>query len=167
MIEIRDERPGDVAAIGALTAAAFEGMPYSRGTEPAIVAALRADGALSLSLVAEEAGEILGHMAFSPVTIPGAGWGWFGIGPVSVRPDCQRAGIGTALIETGLLRLRDAGATGCVLVGDIAYYGRFGFTRREGLTYSDVPEHFVLGLAFDGGGAPVGEIAFHPGFAAT
>ena len=165
MIEIRDERPGDVAAIGALTAAAFAGMPHSRGTEPAIIAALRAAGALSISLVAEEAGEILGHMAFSPVAIAGAGPGWFGIGPVSVHPDRQRAGIGTALVETGLIRIRDAGARGCVLVGDIGYYGRFGFARREGLTYSDVPEHYVLGLAFDGG-APTGAVAFHGGFAA-
>lgn len=165
-MEIRDERPEDAAAIAALTAAAFAGHPYSRGTEPAIVAALRAAGALSVSLVAEEAGEIVGHVGFSPVGIPGAGPGWFGIGPLSVRPDHQRAGIGSALMAAGLARVRDAGAAGCVLVGDLAYYSRFGFARRAGLTYSDVPDVFVLGLAFRGE-MPGGEIAFHPGFMAA
>jgi putative acetyltransferase len=165
MFEIRDETPDDAAAIGAMTAAAFEGMRHSRGTEPAIVAALRAAGALSVSLVAVEAGEILGHVAFSAVEIPGAGPGWYGVGPLSVRPDRQRAGIGTALMEAGLSRIRAAGAVGCVLVGDLGYYSRFGFARRGGLTYSDVPDVYVLGLAFHGA-MPGGEIAFHPGFLA-
>ena len=165
MLRIRDERPADAADIAAVTRAAFAGTPYSRGTEPAIVAALRAAGALPVSLVAEEGGEILGHVAFSPLSIEGAGPGWFGIGPLSVRPDRQRAGIGSALVEAGLGRIRDAGAAGCVLVGEIGYYARFGFARREGLTYSDVPEEYVLGLAFDGE-VPAGEAAFHPGFAA-
>lgn len=165
MIQIRDEAPGDAASIGALTAAAFAGHPYSRGTEPAIVEALRAAGALTVSLVAEEGGEIVGHVAFSPVEIPGARSGWFGIGPLSVLPGRQGQGIGTTLMEEGLGRVRAAGAAGCVLVGDLGYYGRFGFARRAGLTYSDVPPEYVLGLAF-GPVEPVGEVAFHPGFGA-
>lgn len=165
MIGIRDEHPGDADGIGALTAAAFAGHPHSRGTEPAIVAALRAAGALSVSLVAEEAGRLAGHVAFSPVAISGGGPGWFGVGPLSVRPERQGEGIGAALMKAGLARLRAMGAAGAVLVGDLDYYRRFGFARREGLTYSDVPEHFVLGLAF-AGEVPAGEIAFHPGFMA-
>ena len=165
MIEIRDERPGDAAEIGAVTAAAFVGHPFSRGTEPMIVEALRAAGALALSLVAEEAGKILGHVAFSPLEMPAAGLGWLGIGPLSVRPDRQGEGFGAALMKAGLARARAGGAAGCVLVGDLGYYGRFGFARREGLTYSDVPPIYVLSLAF-GPVEPAGEAAFHPGFGA-
>lgn len=166
MILIRDEAPGDAEEIGAVTAAAFAGTPYSRGTEAAIVAALRAAGALSVSLVVVEAGEILGHVAFSPAEIPGAGPRWFGVGPLSVRPDRQRAGLGTALMKAGLARVRETDAAGCVLVGAQGYYSRFGFARRDGLTYSGVPEEYVLGLAFRGA-MPEGEIAFHPGFGAA
>src|SRR5690606_20299677 len=113
--------------VGALTAAAFAGVPYASGTEPAIIAALRAAGALRLSLVAAEGQELLGHVAFSPVIIGGRDRGWLGLGPLSVRPDRQRRGIGSALVRTGLERLRRDGAGGCVLLGDPAYYRRFGF----------------------------------------
>ena len=97
-MEIRDERPGDEDAIHALTAEAFRPMPYSSGTEPAIIRALRASGALTLSLVAVEDGAIVGHVAFSPVAIDGQDEGWFGLGPISVSADRQRQGIGRALI---------------------------------------------------------------------
>lgn len=163
---IRDEREDDAGAIRAVTLAAFEGMPYSQQTEAAIVEALRAADALSLSLVAVEDGEIVGHVAFSPVAIGGAtAPGWFGVGPLSVRPDRQRSGIGTALMRAGLARLADARAKGCVLVGDPRYYRRFGFEASSALRYTDLPaEYFqVLELAAR---APAGTVAFHPAFAA-
>lgn len=163
---IRDERDGDAGAIRAVTRAAFEGMPYSEQTEAAIVDALRAAGALAVSLVAVEDGGIVGHVAFSPIAIDGApAPGWFGAGPLSVRPGRQRAGIGTALMRAGLARLADAGAKGCVLVGDPAYYRRFGFTASSSLRYPDLPaEYFqVLELASE---TPSGTVAFHPAFAA-
>ena len=103
---IRTERPLDADAIGSLTSAAFKGMVHSSGTEAAIVDALRREGALALSLVAEKDGLLVGHVAFSPVTIDGKAGGWFGLGPVSVLPAQQRSGTGSALIREGLERLK-------------------------------------------------------------
>lgn len=109
-MDIRTERPDDVAAIRILTRAAFEHAPHSSRTEAAIVDALRAAGVLTLSLVAIDEGERIGHAAFSPVTIAGVADGWFGLGPLSVRPDRQRRGIGRALVRAGLAALRSRGA---------------------------------------------------------
>ena len=111
-VQIRTERPADDAAIHALTRVAFEPMPFSSGTEAPIVRALRSSGDLTLSLVAEDDGVIVGHIAFSPVTIDGVHGGWFGLGPISVRADRQRQGIGKALIARGLELLRQRGAAG-------------------------------------------------------
>jgi putative acetyltransferase len=160
---IRPEIAEDAPAIRAVTAAAFKGAPYSSGTEAAIVDALRDAGALTLSLVAEEQGRIVGHVAFSPVTINGKAGGWFGLGPVSVEPAEQRRGIGQALIRDGLERLKSAGAEGCVLLGDPAYYGRFGFISDLRLRYGDVPPEYFQRLSFTGI-EPEGEVAYHVGF---
>lgn len=166
MIDVRTERPEDATAIGAVTTAAFAGAVHSSGTEAAIVAALRAAGALSVSLVALGNGEIVGHVAFSPVTIDGEGSGWFGLGPVSVRPDRQRAGIGRALIEEGLARLSAGGAAGCVVLGDPAYYARFGFVADPALRYADAPPAYFQRLVFSGP-PPAGRVTYHVGFAAN
>lgn len=165
---VRDEQPGDAAAIRAITLAAFEAMPYSQQTEAAIVDALRAADALCLSLVAVEGGEVVGHVAFSPISIDGvAAAGWFGVGPLSVRPDRQKRGIGTALMHAGLDRLRAADADGCVLVGDPAYYPRFGFEMARSLTYPGIPaEYFQVLNLTSAAPAPTGVVAFHPAFAA-
>src|SRR5689334_4880150 len=109
-MQIRLERPEDAATIHALTDAAFKGMPFSDETEAGVIDGLRAAGALTLSLVATEGGEIVGHVAFSPVQINGEAGDWYGLGPVSVWPDHQRRGIGQALIRDGLQRLRSLGA---------------------------------------------------------
>jgi putative acetyltransferase len=163
---IRHENEGDADAIHALTAAAFQGKPYSDGTEAQVVDGLRAAGALTISLVAEDYDEIVGHVAFSPVTIGGRPGKWYGLGPVSVIPARQRRRIGTALIETGLAQLRDLGADGCVLLGDPAYYSRFGFVSDPALRYRDVDPRFVHRLIFTGD-APVGQLEFHPAFDVT
>ena len=118
---IRDERPQDAAAIHDITRQAFATMPFSDGDEPELVDNLRLAGALTLSLVAEEAGAILGHIAFSPVRVSDAHGDWYGLGPVSVRPDRQKQGIGAALIRAGLARLETLGAAGCVLLGHHDY----------------------------------------------
>jgi putative acetyltransferase len=163
---IRDEREHDAAAIRAVTLAAFANMPYSRQTEAAIVEALRAAGALTVSLVAIEAVDVVGHVAFSPASIDGeAVPGWYGVGPLSVRPDRQRSGIGSALMREGIARLRALGGKGCVVVGDPAYYQRFGFQARPGLTVPGVPPEHVRFLDLEAEWAP-GVVAFHPGFAA-
>ena len=163
-MEIRDELARDTAAIAAVTAAAFSDAPHSSGTEAAIVEALREAGALTLSLMAVEAGEVVGHVAFSPVAIDGAAGRWFGLGPVSVRPDRQRRGIGDRLIRAGLERLREDGAEGCVVLGDPAYYRRFGFQSDPELRFGGVAAEYFQRLAFTGS-APKGEVAYHPAFA--
>ena len=162
-VAIRAERPGDAAAIEAVTVHAFATAEHASGTEQAIVAALRAAGALSLSLVAEHEGQVVGHIAFSPVSIGGADAGWFGLGPVSVDPAWQRRGIGAQLVQQGLARLRAAGARGCVLLGDPSYYGRFGFRADPALVYPGVPAQYFQALAFTGP-MPSGVVAYHLAF---
>ena len=162
-MRIRPERPGDEAEIGATTGAAFAGKTYSDQTEPLIVERLRSAGALTISLVAEEDGHIVGHVAFSPVTLSAGEKDWYGLGPVSVRPDRQKQGIGSALIREGMERLRVLGAQGCVLVGDPGYYNRFGFTADPALKVTDVPPEYFLVLPLQGP-VPSGIVAFHPGF---
>lgn len=137
---IRPERTGDEPAIHRLTEAAFTGHPHSEGTEPAIVDALRADGDLALSLVAETDGAIVGHVAYSRAILSGGEPGWFALGPISVLPERQGHGIGRALVETGTAYWREAGAEGVVLLGDPALYSRFGFAR-------DTPLHITGPLA--------------------
>ncbi|QZT54660.1 GNAT family N-acetyltransferase [Mycolicibacterium austroafricanum] len=163
-IAIRDEQESDIAAIRSLTLQAFADVPQSRQTEAAVIDALRAAGALTLSLVAVEGGDIVGHVAVSPLSIDGdAGPGWYGGGPLSVRPDRQRAGIGTALIRAVFERLRENGARGAVVVGDPRYYERFGFRQATTLALPDVPAENLLVLALDGQ-CPTGTVAFHPAF---
>lgn len=110
---MRDETPADADAITAVTAAAFRDHPFSHQTEPFIIRELRRAGSLALSLVAESDGRVVGHVAFSPVAMSDGTPGWYGLGPGSVLPEYQRRGIGSALINTGLERLRAGGARGC------------------------------------------------------
>lgn len=158
---IRPEQPADKDAIFALTQAAFASMPFSNGTEGPIINALREDGDLTLSLVAEEGGQIIGHIAFSPISLNGETEGLYGLGPVSADPKRQHSGIGTALIREGFSRLPDAKAV--FLIGDPNYYSRFGFVGDCGLTYGDVPAAAVQGLFFDGQ-PRTGELKYAAGF---
>jgi putative acetyltransferase len=166
-MEIRFEQSEDLAAIRTLTFAAFGNAPHSTQTEAAIIDALRAAGALTISLVAVDAEVLVGHVAFSPVTINCRDErlvrAWYGLGPVSVRPDLQRKGIGHALIQTGLDHLRAMNAQGCVVLGDPLYYGRFGFISDPNLRYGNVPPEYFQRLAFSDE-VPKGEVLFHPGF---
>lgn len=163
---IRHEAPEDAGVIGAITAAAFASMAISSHTEHFIVEALRAAGALTVSLVAEVEGRVVGHIAFSPITISDGTHGWYGLGPVSVLPAFQRRGIGKALIREGLARVRAQGARGCCLVGHPHYYRQFGFENPAELGHQGVPPEVFFALSFDGR-MPQGRIAFHPGFQAT
>ena len=160
---IRPERAGDEAAIHGVVAAAFDGHPHSDGSEPGIVDALRADGDLAISLVAEEGGAIVGHVAFSPVSVSDGCQGWFGLGPAAVDPARQGEGIGTALIERGLDLLRDRGAAGCVVLGDPAYYARFGFAHDPALTYPGPPPEYFQRLVIGNSGAQ-GVVAYAGAF---
>ena len=160
---VRPEEPRDVAAIDAITRAAFADHPISRQTEHWIVRGLRAAGAMTLSLVAEADGAVVGHIAFSEVAIGGEKPAWYGIGPLAVRPDVQHRGIGRALVRSGLAALRQLGARGCLLVGDPAYYGRFGFRQSTTMAMEGVPPQYLLELPF-AGPPPGGALAFHPAF---
>lgn len=162
---IRKEREADIAAITQVTVAAFANHPYSQQTEQHVITALRAAGALSLSLVAEIDGRVVGHIAFSPVTIDGAFCDWYGVGPVSVLPELQRRGIGKALVNEGLRLIKEAGAKGVVLVGDPDYYQCFGFRNMPELTLDDVPPENFLALSLEEGMVK-GAVVFHEGFGA-
>ena len=147
---IRTETPADLTAIRALSARAFAPMPYSDGSEPRIIDALREAGELTLSLVAEQDNKLLGQITFSPVSIDGAHDQWFGLGPVAVEPERQSTGIGGALIREGLDRLKTMEAKGCVLVGNPDYYSRFGFKNHCGLTYADLDTAYIQKLVLAG-----------------
>lgn len=165
MIAIRDESTDDIAAIADVTSQAFAGMKHSDQTEPAIIAGLRNAGALALSLVADDEGEVVGHAAFSPVLIDGRECGWFGLGPISVHPRLQNKGIGSLLIRAGLDRLRVLGANGCVVLGDPAYYARFGFVGGSRLRFAGAPSEYFMWLDLPAGdGAASGHVDYHPAF---
>jgi putative acetyltransferase len=162
---IRNETTSDIEAISEVTIAAFQNHPISNHTEQFIINALRDANALTISLVAEMDGRVIGHIAFSPVTISDGTPNWYGLGPVSVLPEHQRKGIGKALIKEGLSRLKDMNAQGCCLVGHPDYYRKFGFKNMSGLVHEGVPQEVFFALSFDGH-TPQGTVAFHEGFKA-
>lgn len=160
---IRSETAVDVAAIEAVTKAAFLGAAHASHTEQLIVQALREAGVLEISLVAEMDGTVVGHVAASPVSISDRSLGWFGVGPVSVLPQFQRRGIGTLLVREALRRLREGGAAGCVLLGDPAYYRRFGFRVEPDLILPDVPSEYFQALSWQSP-PPRGTVSYHDAF---
>lgn len=164
-MNIRAETPSDLDAIYEVTAAAFKDHPISNHTEQFIIATLRAAGALAISLVAEDAGRVVGHIAFSPVTLSDGTEGWYGMGPVSVLPERQGQGIGTALVKTGLALLKELQGGGCALVGDPGYYARFGFRNIPELFHEGIPQEVFLCLPLTGA-IPQGTVTFHQAFRA-
>lgn len=163
---IRKESASDIEAISEVTMAAFQNLPISNHTEQFIIHALRDAHTLALSLVAEVGGQVVGHIAFSPVTISDGSLNWYGLGPISVLPEHQKQGIGKALIYEGISLLKVNGGKGCCLVGDPGYYNRFGFQNIPGLMYEGIPQEFFLALPF-GRNIPQGIVAFDPGFSAV
>jgi len=164
-VVIRSETDADVSAIRDVTTAAFKTLEISTHTEQFIIEALRAANALKVSLVAELDGHVIGHIAFSPVTISDDTRNWYGLGPVSVLPGYQRQGIGSALILEGLSRLKAMNAKGCCLVGHPDYYRKFGFKHMPGLVVDGVPPEVFFALSFDTY-TPQGAVTFHDGFKA-
>lgn len=160
---IRPEAPADVPAIHALTRDAFEHAPHTDHTEHFIVDALRAAGALTLSLVDEQDGVLRGHVALSPVAVSNGATGWFGLGPISVLPAHQRRGVGSALMRAALHLLQSQGAAGCVVLGEPGYYGRFGFRANSKLVLPGVPPAYFQALHWTGV-VPTGEVSYHPAF---
>ncbi|WP_439586885.1 GNAT family N-acetyltransferase [Hydrogenophaga sp.] len=169
-IQLRHEAPDDIAAIEAVTIAAFANAPHTSHTRQFIVRALRAANELTLSIVAEEHGQVVGHVALSPVTITDSqgrqAVGWYGLGPISVLPPRQGHGIGSRLLEQALSELRAMRAAGCVLLGEPAYYGRFGFQAHAGLQLPGVPPGYFMALALHGT-VPEGIAHYSDAFNAT
>jgi len=162
-IEIRNETAADVPVIEAVTAAAFLNAPHADHTEQFIVNALRNAGKLTISLVGEAAGTLVGHVAVSPVSISDGASGWFGLGPVSVVPEHQGRGVGGSLVREALRLLREQGAAGCVVVGEPRYYSRFGFQADPRLTFPEVPAEYLQAIPF-GSSRPQGVVSYHEAF---
>ncbi len=148
-----------------MTELAFRTLAISQHTEQFIVRALRAARVLTISLVAESEGQVVGHVAFSPVTISDGSPNSHGLGPVSVLPRLQKQGIGTALIQQGLSQLKALGSQGCVLVGNPNYYRRFGFRNIPQWVQEGIPQEVFVAKRFYEG-VPMGAVEFHPGFLA-
>ncbi|PLP99573.1 GNAT family N-acetyltransferase, partial [Cupriavidus pauculus] len=115
-------------------------------------------------------GQIIGHVALSPVTITdGHGnkaEGWYGLGPISVLPQRQGQGIGSRLMAQAVAELRAMQAAGCVLLGDPAYYERFGFHAHVSLQLPGVPPDYFMALALRGP-APEGIVQYSDAFNAV
>jgi putative acetyltransferase len=129
-ITIREEQPGDEAAIHHMVRRAFIGHAYSDGDEQDVIDRLRADGDLLLSLVAEQDGAIIGQTTYSPALLQNGEEGWVVLGPVAVDPAHQGKGLGRKLIEAGEAVMRTRGAKGITVLGDPELYVRFGFAQH-------------------------------------
>ena len=144
-IEVREERPADVAAIRDLNRRAF-----GQAQEGNIVDALRSNGGARLSLVATLNGQVVGHILYSPISVghvDGAA-----LGPMAVLPEHQRRGIGSRLVEAGNRNLEDAGCPFIVVVGHPKFYPRFGFTPAvaRGITCEwELPDDVFMVLVLD------------------
>ena len=169
-INIRPETPADIEAIYRVEAAAFEGEPHGD-----LVNRLRADGALLLSHVAELNGEIVGHAAYSFVSVTDGDCVRHipALGPIAVSPPLQGEGIGSALVHAGLRALKAAGHGLVFLVGSPKYYPRFGYQPAQPLGFtSDYVEpggrheHFMVALLDETMPGEIrGHVRFHPAFA--
>ena len=163
-IAIRYECPEDIPAIYALTEAAFREMEFSDGDEPQLVNQLRKDGDLTVSLVAESNDKaIIGHIAFSPVTISDGTENWYGLGPVSVIPLKQNFGIGSALVNRGIAEMQERGAMGIILLGNPKYYHRFEFEHDPKLKYPGPPAEYFQRLVLKGK-SPSGIVSYAKAF---
>ena len=161
MLICRTERPGDGDEIDELVCAAF-----GREQEGDLVWALREQGAISLSQVAEYEDAIIGHLLMSPVLIEGEDLGWLALAPVSVWPECQNQGIASALIRAALDCANELDWAGVVLLGKPEFYSRFGFklATELGLKYENAKADETL-MAMALKAQPVsGRVTYHPVF---
>ncbi len=162
-LEIRFEVESDTAEIARVIEAAFARAEHSDGTEAQIVEALRRRRRLEISMVALDRGSLLGQVAISPVSLSSEELGWFGLGPVAVAPGAQKRGVGRLLVERALEELQKRGAVGCVVLGDPAYYARFGFRVWPSLSLPGIPPEYFQAMSF-GLEVPTGEVAYDVAF---
>ena len=165
---VRPEKPQDIAAIYAVNAAAFP-----TEAEAKLVDALRDQGALTVSLVAEHEGQIVGHIAFSPMTMegPDSHLKAIGLAPVAVLPDVQRQGFGGQLVLAGIDACRKLGYDLVFLLGHTEYYPRFGFVPAVPLGYQSVytegegdHPHFMVLPLHEEIKMQGGFVSYHPAF---
>jgi putative acetyltransferase len=164
-VKIRTETAADAPAIEAVTISAFLNAPHTSHTEQLIVSALRKAALLTISLVADAEGTLIGHVAVSPVSISDGASGWFGLGPISVVPEHQGRGVGSRLMREALRVLREHGAAGCVLLGEPEYYSRFGFRADPNLILPGVPPAYFQAISLDSS-RPRGIVSYHEAFTA-
>lgn len=163
---VRAEQPGDTEAIDRVNRLAFE-----QPDEAQIVARLRASDAFipQLSIVAEEAGEVVGHILFTRVQLnPPSEVRVISLAPMAVLPEHQRRGIGSALVREGLEVAAELGEEVAVLVGHPSYYPRFGFelASRYGLTnpFPGTEDAFFVVALSDEARIPTGQVVYPPEF---
>lgn len=166
MIEIRREHEEDRAAVRRVNEEAFDG-----SEEADLVDRLRAEVPSYLAWVALVGGEVVGHVAFTPVTLdpPRPDLDVRGLAPMAVLPSHQRTGIGSALVRRGLDACRRDGAAAVVVLGHLGYYPRFGFRRADAFglrsEYEAPPEAFMALELVPGSLADVrGIVRYHPAF---
>lgn len=160
MIAIRPERPEDAPAIRSILVAAFGGEDEAR-----LVERLRADGDAALSLVAVEEGRVVGHVLFSRLAAP---FPALALAPLAVDPARQRSGIGAALVRAGVATAGREAWAGVFVLGEPAYYGRFGFRADLAAGFaSPYAGPHLMGLALRGSlPARQGALVHAPAFAA-
>ena len=159
---MRIEQPADAPQIRDLLEASFPGLG-----EAILVDRLRSDGDLVLSLVAEDAGVVIGYIAFSRIKVEGGEtpFSAVALAPLAVYPDYQSQGVATRLVREGHACLAALGETLCVVVGEPQYYGRFGYSNRRVAGFAcEYQSPYLMGLSF--GAAPwEGRLVYSPAFA--
>lgn len=160
VIDIRDEGPHDLDAVKQVVSSAFD-----RSAEAELVEKLREAGDSVVSLVAEEDGQIVGHVLLSKMAAP---FPALALAPVSVIPVRQRSGIGSILVQRAINRARSEGWSAIFVLGDPHYYERFGFNREAaaGFTSPYVGDHFMVLKLSQSLPATSGELRHAPAFAA-
>jgi putative acetyltransferase len=166
METIRLEKPEDTAAVRRVHQAAFP-----TAAEADLVDRLRKGGKAAVSLVAVDAGQIVGHVVFSPVTFdPPLAVTAFGLAPMAVLADHWKHGVGRRLVQNGLAECHARGACLVVVLGEPDYYERFGFERasRHGLRNEfGAEDAFMVYMLEAGAHPPPGTLVkYAPEFAA-
>ncbi|MBL7047202.1 MAG: N-acetyltransferase [Candidatus Marinimicrobia bacterium] len=162
---IRAEKENDQGAVYAVNVSAFE-----TPSEANLVDILREQAQPVVSLVAEDNGEVVGHIMFSPVSLSGYhNLKVMGLAPMAVAPEHQRKGIGSALVQAGLEQCKQLGFTAVVVLGHPEYYPRFGFSPSSQFGIDseyEVSEEVFMAIELqpEALSGKTGRVKYHPAF---